>query len=138
MATAQYGNLPAGHWQTFTIVEQLANIGSEADRALRAELAGRTDRRDRALARALARALELFDLTAADHRWRGPRCREVLRAREYFCRIFFDEMVEADAAGFLETYFLQFANAARRHASALTAKPDSTASRMPPGAASNL
>lgn len=134
MTTAQHGSLAAGRWQTFALVEQLANVGSEVERALRAELAGRTDRRDRAL----ARALELFDLTAADHRWRGPRRREVLRGREYVCRMFFDETVEADAAEFLQTYFLQFANAARRRASALTPKPDSPTSGTPPSAASNL
>jgi hypothetical protein len=110
MTTAQHGSLAAGRWQTFALVEQLANIGSEVERALRADMAGRTDRRDRAL----TRALELFDLTATDHRWRGPRRREVLRAREYVCRLFFDETLEADATEFLQSYFLQFANAARR------------------------
>ncbi|MGH7670219.1 MAG: hypothetical protein ACRENQ_12080 [Gemmatimonadaceae bacterium] len=32
-----------------------------------------------------ARALELFDLTAADPRWAGPRRRKIPRAREAFC-----------------------------------------------------
>jgi hypothetical protein len=84
-----------------------------------AQLAGRTDRRDRAL----ARALELFDLTAGDHRWRGPRRREVLRAREYVCRVFFDETTEADSPQFLQEYFLQFAVAARRRAARSTVTP---------------
>ncbi len=38
----------------------------------------------------LTRGLELFDLTAGDDRWRGHRRREILRAREEFCRLFFD------------------------------------------------
>ncbi len=58
--------------------------------------------------------LELFDLTANDPRWRGHRRREVLRAREQFCRVFFDEGVEAGLADYLRKYFLQFAVAARR------------------------
>lgn len=63
---------------------------------------------------ALARALELFDLTAADARWSGPRCREVLRAREEFCRLFFDATTLADDRRTLREYFLRFAVLARR------------------------
>ena len=54
--------------------------GSEVDRAIRAYNAGNRNRFDGAL----ARALELFDLTAADDRWRGARRREILRARSEF------------------------------------------------------
>jgi hypothetical protein len=110
MTVAQHELLAGGRWQSLALVEQLAHVGSEVERALRAHTAARIDRRDRAL----TRALELFDLTAADHRWRGSRRREILRAREYVCRCFFDEMTEADTAEFLQRYFLQFANAARR------------------------
>lgn len=114
MAGAQHAELAAGRWRTMTLVEQLANVGSEVDRAMRAHADGRPDRRDRAL----ARALELFDLTAADERWRGPRRREVLRAREYVCGILFGETAEPGAAEFVRKYFLQFAVAARRAAAA--------------------
>ena len=90
-------------------MEQLGNIGSEVERAFRAHAQGRGDRFEHAL----ARALELFDLTANDPRWRGHRCREVLRAREQFCRVFFDDAVEAGLSDYLRKYFLQFAVAAR-------------------------
>jgi hypothetical protein len=110
MTTAHHETLAAGRWQTLGLMEQLANIGSEVGRALRAAAAGRAERRDLAL----NRALELFDLTAADARWRGPRRREILRAREYTCRVFFDPSPEPGAAEFLDRYFLQFATAARR------------------------
>lgn len=90
-------------------MEQLGNVGSDVERALRAHHQGRTERFEHAL----ARALELFDLTANDPRWRGHRRREVLRAREQFCRVFFDETVEAGLAEYLSKYFLQFAAAAR-------------------------
>jgi hypothetical protein len=92
-----------------TVSEQLGNVGSEVERALRAHRATRTDR----FQNAFDRALELFDLTATDPRWSGNRRQEILRAREQFCRIFFDETAEPDLGAFLTTYFLQFAAAAR-------------------------
>jgi hypothetical protein len=63
---------------------------------------------------ALARALELFDLTATDPRWKLHQRREILRAREQFCRIFYDDTAEPDLADYLRKYFLQFAVAARK------------------------
>ncbi len=105
-----HASLAAGRWAELSVVEQLANIGSEVDRTLRARDAGRVDRRDQAL----ARALELFDLTAADARWRGSRRREILRAREYFCRVLLSDPHDTEDAAFLRRYFLQFATAARR------------------------
>jgi hypothetical protein len=103
--------LASGRWMTMSILEQLGNVGSEVDRALRAWEQGQTDRWDRAL----ARALELFDLTVAHERWAGPRRREVLRAREYFC-VFFDPSAEPDRSDYLRKYVLQFAVAARHRA----------------------
>src|SRR5260370_34747207 len=80
-----HATLATGRWSTLTLAEQLANVGSEVERTIAAWEARRTDRFDKAL----ARALELFDLTAGDDRWRGHRRREILRAREEFCRLFF-------------------------------------------------
>src|SRR5574341_728276 len=45
-------NLAAGRWATLLLAEQLANVGSEVDRAITAWAAQRVDRFDRALARA--------------------------------------------------------------------------------------
>ena len=105
-----HSDLAAGRWSRLTIAEQLAHVGSEFERARRAWENGRRERFDRAL----ERALELFDLTAADERWRGPRRREILRAREEFCRLFFDPDVPAGSARGLSDYFLRFAVLARR------------------------
>ena len=99
----------AGRWAGLTLVEQMANVGSEVERAIRARERGREARFERAL----DRALELFDLTAADPRWRGPRRREILRAREEFCRLFFADDVLPHLRAGLRKYFLQFAVAAR-------------------------
>lgn len=111
---AVHQQLASGRWAELSLVEQLANIGSEVDRAIRAATASRIERRDRAV----ERALELFDLTAADERWRGPRRREVLRAREEFCRIIFETGTDtpSDSQESFSRYFLYFAVAARRHA----------------------
>lgn len=102
----------AGRWHGLTLSDQLAHVGSEVDRAIRAHAANNTPRFDNAL----ARALELFDLTAADERWRGARRREILRARSEFCRLFFDDTVSPDSAAGLSRYFLHFAIAASRAA----------------------
>ena len=106
---AHHPELSAGRWHTLPLMEQLGNVGSEVERALRAHEQGRTDRFDHAL----ARALELIDLTANDPRWAGHRRREILRAREQFCRVFFDANVEPGLGEYLSKYFLQFAVAAR-------------------------
>lgn len=97
-------------WATFSVMEQLANVGSEVERTIRAHAAGNASRFDNAL----ARALELFDLTAADARWRGPRRREILRAREEFCRLFFSTTPPEDSIPGLQRYFLYAAIAANR------------------------
>jgi hypothetical protein len=100
----------AQRWHTLTLMQQLGNVGSEVERAIRAHASGNQSRFDGAL----SRALELFDLTAADERWRGHRRREILRAREEFCRLFFDPSVSSGSAEGLRRYFLAFAVAARR------------------------
>lgn len=104
------GSQSADRWHTLPLMEQLANVGSEVERSIRAHEAGNEARRSLAI----ARALDLFDQTAADARWRGRRRREILRAREEFCRLFFDLEVPAGSAGGLRRYFLAFAVAARR------------------------
>ena len=95
---------------TLSLAEQLAHVGGEVDRAIVAWEAHRPDRFEKAL----ARALELFDLTVRDERWRGHRRREILRSREEFCRLFFDEQSTSDARRTLREYFLRFAVLARR------------------------
>jgi len=108
-----HAELAAGRWRALTLAEQLAHVGSEVDRAIVAWEAQRPDRFEKAL----ARALELFDLTARDDRWRGHRRREILRAREEFCRLFFEDHTPSGAARTLSAYFLRFAVLARRRSS---------------------
>lgn len=96
-------------WQQLTLMEQLANIGSEVGRAARARSQGNQDR----FAGALDRALELFDLTLADDRWRGRR-REIARAREVVCDFLVGDNEFRSTVESLDAYFLPFAMAARR------------------------
>jgi hypothetical protein len=108
-------SIPGGHsangvrWERFSLVEQLANVGSEVERAIRAHNTGHTVRFDNAL----GRALSLFDMTATDPRWAGHRRREVLRAREEFCRLFFEAHPPLGSMDGLRRYFLAFGVAAR-------------------------
>src|SRR3989338_4884455 len=72
----QHTSLAAGLWQNLSLAEQLGNIGSEVSRA------SKWRNKDQKLFHgAVDRALELFDLTVADSRWRH-RLKEILRARE--------------------------------------------------------
>jgi len=104
----QHRELAGGRWERLSLIEQLANVGSEVGRMLRWR-----GRDDRLMAGAFERALELLDLTLGDRRWRD-RLREIARARELLC--------DAAAGGHdygttledLDRYFLAFAMAARR------------------------
>ncbi len=64
-------------WAKYSLVQQMANIGSEVSRALRAK-----DNPSRYWG-AVTRALDLFYLTVEDPRWKG-HLREILRVRELF------------------------------------------------------
>lgn len=105
-----HAELARGRWSTLTLAQQLAHVGSEVERAIRAWETRRPDRFERAL----DRALELFALTARDERWRGHRRREILRTREEFLRLFFDKDPPHDSAPGLKRYFLHFGLLARR------------------------
>lgn len=100
-------SLAAGRWHTLTLAEQLGNIGSEVGRTL---AVNRKDDKKRSQS-AFERALELFDLSAADRRWEYHRLREILRAREEFCRIVSSgKPIDKN----FERYFTQFGLLARR------------------------
>jgi len=79
MYSTTHQNLASGKWQKLSLVEQLGNIGSEVGRARRW-----FGKDQKFYEGAVQRALELFDLTLADQRWKG-RLREIARLREVFC-----------------------------------------------------
>jgi len=103
-------SLASGRWFTFTISEQLGNIGGEVRRAISWKEKGVSE----SFGQALARALELFDLTLDDGRWAGHRRREVARAREVFCDFVVGDNKYKGTSLNLQKYFDAFAIAARR------------------------
>lgn len=110
---AQYHtNAAIGSWFKLSILEQMGNIGSEVGRTLSWQ--GKNAKNSQ---KAAERALELFDLTMEDPRWRSQgRLREIARARELFCHAAFGNEAYQTSLKDLDTYFLVFALAARKNA----------------------
>jgi len=101
--------LATGRWFELSLIEQLANIGSEVSRARKWQ------GKDRKIFwGAVVRALELFDLTLEDRRWRG-RLREIARARELFCDAIYGGKEYKTTLEDLDNYFFHYAFAARAH-----------------------
>lgn len=69
--------LANGRWHQLSLVTQLANVGSEVERAIK----WKNLQNQENFQRAFERMLELIDLTVADPKNR-TRLKEVLRARE--------------------------------------------------------
>ena len=90
-----------------SLVEQLANVGSEVGRISRWK-----EKDPQACEKAFSRALELLDLTIQDPRWQGRR-KELTRVREFLC----DAMLGGSEYGSnfvdLDRYFYHFAVGAR-------------------------
>lgn len=100
--------LASGRWFELSLAEQLGNIGSEVLRASRQK-----NKNDGLFWRAVGRALDLFDLTLSDPRWKG-RYREIGRAREVFCDAVYGGKLYKSSFPDLIRYFDTFALAARR------------------------
>jgi hypothetical protein len=104
--TFQHQSLATGRWFSFSLAEQLGNIGSEVNRAIRAR--GDNKRFDGAV----MRALELFDLTLSDPRWK-KRLKEIARSREIFCDAAYGALEYNTSLEDLDKYFFHFALVAR-------------------------
>lgn len=101
-------DLAKRRWFQLSLAEQFANIGSEVGRAKRWQ------GKDKKLFwGAVERALELFDLTLQDLRWR-KRLREIARLREVFCDAVMGGREYGSKLRDLEKYFLYFAILAQR------------------------
>jgi len=97
-------------WAELTFYEQMGNIGSEVGRAINAHRYGNAARETRAI----DRAIDLFSATVEVliNTEYSYRLKEVLRARDEFLRLFFDDTFDKDAAN-IERYFMDFAFLAR-------------------------
>lgn len=97
---AHHPELAAGRWRGLSLVEQLANVGSEVERALSWSVKGNPDYSTRAL----ERALELLELTISDPRHRH-RLKELTRVREVLLDYFLGENLFASTAAGWHAYF---------------------------------
>jgi len=105
--TVQHATLAAGRWQSFSLIEQLANVGSEVERALKW-----AEKNNPSYSQmAFARALELLALTIADPR-HVSRLKELTRTREALLDYFLGENEFRSTAQIWRKYFFAYAQAA--------------------------
>lgn len=97
-------------WFKLSLSEQMANIGSEVIRAVRWYQKDEKEHWERAV----ERALELFDLTLSDKRWKN-RTKEIARMRETICDFFYCGNQYCSNLLSLDNYFLHFALAVQLH-----------------------
>lgn len=105
--SAIHSGLTDTRWQAFSLVEQLANVGSEVERAMSWSRKGQAEYSTNAV----YRGLELLAMTIADPRHRG-RLKELTRLREVLLDYFLgpNEFGSSDAAW--HRYFHAFGTAA--------------------------
>jgi hypothetical protein len=107
MTSAQHPSLAAGRWQTLSLMEQMANIGSEVERAL--NWLNKNNPEYSQLA--FLRALELLGLTIGDLR-QGRRLKEITRVREALLDYFLGDNEFHSTEKAWRAYFYSFAYAA--------------------------
>ena len=101
----QHAELASGRWKTFTLCEQLANVGSEVFRAL-------SWQHDPVICKAaFYRALELMDLTIQNATG-FYRLRELARIRELLTDYFTNVNEYQTSSEYWKTLFMQFTTAA--------------------------
>ena len=106
----QHKELAAGRWQEMPLALQMANIGSEVERALN----WRAKNNAAYSLKAAERALELMDLTL-DSVKGLPKLKEVARVREALVDYFFGENEYGFTDEALRRYFFNFTYLSRRH-----------------------
>lgn len=104
----EHEQLAAGKWAKLTLVEQMANVGSEVGRAISWREKGNWDYSQRAF----ERALELLDLTISDEK-NKTRLREIVRTREVLVDYFQFKNVYQSTKKSWENYFTAFNFAAK-------------------------
>lgn len=103
----QHKHLASGHWQDFSLMEQLANVGSEIGRSISWRTNGYGKPHE-----PFYRALELIDLTIADPK-NQLRLRELCRTREALVDWFTGSNTYDTTDEQWEAYFYQFTYASR-------------------------
>ena len=106
----QHKDLAAGRWSKLSFIEQMANIGSEVERALNWKAKQNADYSQKAF----ERILELLDLTL-DSVTGYSRYKELARLREALIDFFTGTNEFGSTDALWRKYFLPFNYAARRH-----------------------
>lgn len=104
----QHKNLAAGRWKELDFLGQMANVGSEVERAIKWKNKNKPDYSRRSF----ERALELLDITIADEK-NKKRLRELLRVRETLADYFAFSNLYKSTDEVWQKYFLAFGVAAR-------------------------
>ena len=107
--SVQHQELASGRWDQMTTFEQMANIGSEVERAIQWKEKNNPLRFEKAF----DRALELLDLSLDSPRNKNV-LREIARTREVLVDFFSSEHQYQISTVQLRKYFLQFALLARK------------------------
>jgi len=104
----QHQNLSNGRWNGLSLMEQLANVGSEVERAIKWK-----EKNNLEYSRmAFERALELLDLTINDAK-NQSRLKEIARVRELLGDYFAADNKFASSDDNWRKYFYSFNYAAR-------------------------
>jgi len=99
--------LAAGRWFSLSLVEQLANVGSDIIRTIK----WKNKKKPTYSKNAFERALELLDLTVADPK-NKLRLKELLRTREALVDYFIFDNTYSSTDKLWEKYFYHFNYAA--------------------------
>src|SRR3989338_1257840 len=105
-------NLAEGRWFEFSLLEQMANIGSEVCRTI-----SWRDKNKDYKQKAFERSLELFDLTVMDPK-NKKRLKEILRCRELWVDYIYGGNQYQQSDGLWQNYFYAFTRAAKNPLSA--------------------
>ena len=105
----QHRDLSAGRWERMSFLDQMANIGSEVERALNWQAKHNAAHSQKAF----ERALELTDLTLGSGLG-GSRLKEVARVREALVDYFAGANEFGSTEKSWKRYFLNFGYAARK------------------------
>lgn len=103
MTNYQHKNLAGGQWNKLSFLEQLSNIGSEVERAIKWK--GKNNKEYADLA--FYRSLELIDLTL-NSKLTAPQLKEIARTREAWVDFFAYDNIYNSTAQSWQKYFMQF------------------------------
>jgi len=100
-------NLQKGNWNKLSLIEQMANIGSEISRTINWKKKSPPDAQ-----KAFYRALELFEFTLNDSKNKN-RLKEICRAKEMLIDWYLGNLQYQSTDKDWQKYFFQFNLAAR-------------------------